>query len=147
MHDLGAVHFERQSHQQSRRDGLAREAAKIGHLKACGYRYFAPGLDLKDFPRAVAVGGEYPHFATKARQIKAKPIERLRAATVRASGHEVGADVQNLQDLMAANQFLLIALHQPLVLWQRNLQYLYDLYSIYFSRSEREAITARSFPL
>jgi hypothetical protein len=139
MHDLGPVHFERQSHQQSRRDGMARETAKIGHRKACGYLDFAPGLNLEDVARAVSVGSEYPHFATEARQIKAKPIERFRAATVRARRHEVGADVQNLQDLRVATPVLLMALVQSLILWQRILQYLLLLLSDLF-RSKRASL-------
>jgi hypothetical protein len=118
---------------------MARETAKIGHRKACGYRDFAPGLDLEDIARAVAVGGEYPHFATETRQIKAKPIERFRAATVRARWHEVGADVQNLQDLRVATPVLLMVSVQSLILWQRIMQYLLLLLSDLF-RSKRASL-------
>jgi len=48
--------------------------------------------------------------AAEAGEIEAKPIERFDPAAVSARGHEIGADVQNLQDLMVAVQSLIIAI-------------------------------------
>ena len=84
---------------------MARKAAEVGHIETRGDCDSAPGLDRENFAKAVAVSGENPHFATEARQIKAQPVKRLRSATVCAGGLEVRADVQNLQDWMAANPF------------------------------------------
>jgi len=110
MHEVGTAHFEGQSDQQSRRDGVAREASQVGHLEACGNRNLATGLDLEDLSRAVTIGGQNPDFTAEAGEIEAKPIERFDPAAVSARGHEIGADVQNLQDLMVAVQSLIIAI-------------------------------------
>ena len=94
---------------------MAREAAEVGHLEARGDRDSAPGLDGEDFARAIAVGGEDPHFATEARQIKAQPVKRFRSATVCACGFEVRADVQDLQDSIATNRFFRVGITSTVI--------------------------------
>ena len=95
---------------------MAGKAAEVGHFEPGGDRDPASSLDGEHFTWAVAVGGENPHFAAETGKIEAQPVERFRSATICAGGLEVRADVENLQDLMPANDSSRMALPQPLFL-------------------------------